>query len=534
MRVGWVELGLAVSAVESSGSFPVESRDHILDGGLATQATHRLAFANALLRSTPARFVRRHFRTKSTEIETVSYLNRHSEEIVGILDRSGSSPHTVGVVVPPAWGKTKEAFLPLARTIVSTFSASGQSVCVLRFDGTNRRGESFIVPENRSPGAEHLAFRFSRAVDDVSASVDFLRQHEGIAYSNIVLVTFSLGAIEGRKAVSLLPNRLAGWISVVGMVDLQSGLRAVSGGVDYLAGVARGVKFGRHELVGAVANIDFSGRDALEHKMVYLEDAKRDMSEIDVPVTWLHGRDDAWMDLDRVRELMSAGPPDQRKLIEIPTGHQMRTSREAIETFELVASEVARFTNAEPTAPTLPDFGDLEARSHSERKRQSAPKIELAEFWRSYLLGRSGGLGYQLLAATSAYNELMSTQVSRLDLAENFRVLDLGSGNGDLSRFLGRSETPAGLQIIEVDLVAEALARSKHRISEVETRLSTSHISATLDLDRATSVPLADKSADAILASLLLSYLTSAAALVEETRRLLKPGRGVGRLEPKA
>lgn len=520
---GWVRIGLAVSAVKSAGRFPVESRDHILEGGLAAQARRRLAFTKALLKSTPERMVRKHFKQDRPPIETVSYLNSHSEEIVGIIDRSGRESNTTGVVVPPAWGKTKEAFLALARTIVATFSANGHSVCVLRFDGTNRRGESFINPENRSPGDEHLAFRFSRAVDDVRASIKFLKEHEGIAPDKTVLVTFSLGAIEGRKAVAEMPEKLAGWISIVGMVDLQSGLRVVSGGVDYLAGVARGVAFGHHELVGAVANIDFSGRDALDHKMVYLEDAKRDMSNIDVPVTWLHGRDDAWMDLDRVRDLMAAGSVAQRRLVEIPTGHQMRTSREAIETFQLVATEVASFTQSAPCVPTLPDLVDLDARSFMERARRPAPKIELAEFWRSYLLGRSGGLGYQLLSATSAYNELMTIQTRRLALKEHDRVLDLGSGNGDLSYHLSRRKKPTALEIVELDLVGDALARSRRRMSDAEPRLSIHHVSATLELDASTTIPLVDESADAILASLVLSYLERPDLLVDAIVRLLRP-----------
>ena len=43
---------------------------------------------------------------------------------------------------------------------------------VIRFDGTNRRGESHVDPECRSPGHEYLHFTFSQAVRDIQALVD--------------------------------------------------------------------------------------------------------------------------------------------------------------------------------------------------------------------------------------------------------------------------------------------------------------------------------------------------------------------------
>ena len=68
------------------------------------------------------------------------------------------------MVIPPAWGRTKETLLPLAATIVETFRRAGQPVRVVRFDGTHRRGESHVDPELRTPGEEYLHFTFSQAV----------------------------------------------------------------------------------------------------------------------------------------------------------------------------------------------------------------------------------------------------------------------------------------------------------------------------------------------------------------------------------
>src|SRR5690606_5357430 len=151
--------------------------------------------------------------------------------------------------------------------------------------------------------------------------------------------------------------------------------RTVSGGVDFALGQSVGVEFGRHELVGVVADMDWTGRDAFEHDLVFFEDAKRDMAQIDLPITWIHGRFDSWMELERVRSLMAAGPPARRKLIEIPSGHQMRSSWEALETFQLIASEVGRMALGRSLIAVTPDVVDLDRRTRAERERR--PKTDL-------------------------------------------------------------------------------------------------------------------------------------------------------------
>src|SRR5258705_6347526 len=114
-----------------------------------------------------------------------------------------------------------------------------------------------------------------------------------------ILVTFSLAAIKARHALAN-DSRIWGWVSVVGMADLQSALRTISGGIDYGSGLLQGMRFGKHELAGVNADMDYTGLDAIRNGIGFLEDARRDMSRIGIPITWIHGRYDAWMDLARV------------------------------------------------------------------------------------------------------------------------------------------------------------------------------------------------------------------------------------------
>ena len=184
------------------------------------------------------------------------------------------------------------------------------------------------------------------------------------------------------------------------------------------------------------------------------------MERISVPVTWYHGRHDGWMELDRVRSLMEAGNSGHRRLIEIPTGHQMRSSSEALETFQVISEEVIRMATGLTARAPLPDLDDLERRISSERRRRPSPKIDLPDFWRDYLLGRNNGLGFDLLAATTAYQDLMKLQIDQLRLKKGAHILDLGSGNGDFCRSLAKQRPEEEFRVTQLDLVPKALSRT--------------------------------------------------------------------------
>ena len=457
---------------------------------------------------------------RARDADVIRFRNQIGQEIVGLVNSTGLRKGAPVVLVPPAWGKTKETLLPLALTIVETCRRRGRSVSVVRFDGTNRRGESFVDADCRADGEEYRRFRFSQAVEDLRSAVDFVQESDAFQAPHCLIVSFSLSTIEARRVVANSRHgEIAGWIPVVGMVDLQSGLRAVSGGVDYAEGILKGVEFGRHELVGVLADMDFTGRDAIRAGLVFKEDARRDMAKIQMPITWIHGEHDSWIDVERVRDALRAGSATNRRLLQVPTGHQLRTSREALRTFELIASEVVRLFWGDTAVGTSPALRTIDRVREAERKRRDrvTPRdVNLRSFWRSYLLGRDGLIGMDLLTATSAYREMMQRQIAMLALRRSSRVLDLGSGTGAFLRELSRTNDVPGT-VASLDLVIDALKRSR-------TGAPSSAVFIQADLDAAPAFPLADECLDAVLASLVVSYLRDPSAAILEMQRLLRPG----------
>ncbi len=523
---GWLRMGLSVTQVPAHRNVEIERRKFILDETRGVRAWRTLALTGAAAAAKPRRLATRLLGTRlKPSVTVITYPNQIGQPIRAILNRTHAErAGGTAVIIPPAWGKTKETFLPLALTLIETFELANEPLTVLRFDGTNRRGESYIDPGCRAPGNEYLRFTFSQAVADIQSSYDYLQRVSEIRPSRTVLVTTSLGSIEGRRALAQNEGRdFAGWISLVGMVDLQSGLRTVSGGVDYAYGLSNDVRFGRHELVGVVSDMDHTGLDALEHDLVFAEDARRDMAQIKVPVTWIHGAHDAWMDLTRVHDLLSSGPAERRRLLEVPVGHQMRTSREALEVFQLVAGEVASMALGRQLAPAIPNLQQLEASGKAERGRLASRGVSLRDFWRDYLLGRDGRLGIELMTSTSAYRQLMWLQISELRLNNGQIVADLGSGAGDFPVLLSEhARSPKKLSIVAIDYVSEAGKRLKRRVSTPD-QLSVWPVVADLDIASKQSMPLVAESADAVLASLLISYLSEPQRFLRAAHELLRP-----------
>jgi len=518
---GWKRVGLSVSAVPYGEQIRAELRPRILKSSIGERAQQEVRFYRSALGAATGRLSRAlGVDAGSAEIEVVRYQNNRGNEMVAIADRVGSGRRSLAVVVAPAWGRTKETMLPLAAVLAESLAAAGKSAVVLRFDGTNRRGESWVEPAFRTPGNEYLGFRFSQAVEDIHSTVRFLVETPEFEAREVILVTASLASVEGRRAVATDPlGVVKGWVSLVGMVDLHSGLRAASGGVDYAYGLERGVQFGRHEVAGVLADMDLTGRDVMENHLGLFEDARRDMAAIGVPVSWIHGRHDGWIELDRVRELLSSGDISKRRLIEVPTGHQLRSSRQALETFQLVAEEVGRIAFGKRLPPVVPRGRLLAAKQAAERSRRPAAAADLANFWRQYVLGKGGRLGIEILAATQAYRHLMREQIALLKAGESDSVVDLGSGAGDFAVALDRAHGQGVGQIVALDLLCDALRRGQARLRH--SPIHSLPVVANLDEGR---VPLRSESVDAVLASLLLSYVSRPERLLAEVRRILRPG----------
>ena len=513
-RTGWIRLGLVQAGRLEAGLIPIERWSTLERPDLLTLES-------------PA----------STDLESASDRPQairlpiaENQELVGLLDRWGSARGATAVLMPSGWGQTKEALLPLARTLVSTFKAHGLPVEVVRFDGLHKRGESSGDPACQIPGHESDHFVFSQGVRDIGKWVDYLRHSPEHGADRVILVSFSASAIEARKAIRLDQGRwIDGWISVVGSPDLQSMARSISGGVDYVGGHERGHHFGFQELLGVRVDIDRIAVDAKQHEMSFLEDSRQDLALTRTPITWFHGAYDGWVDLERVRDILSQGDLSHRRLIEIPTGHQLRTSQQAKLAFESISREVARLALGRDLRPVSPAASEVRQLRVAESRRLPDVETNLQAFWRDYLVGRDGSLGIELLTASSAYRSMMAEQLACLDWIPGLRVADLGAGTGALALALADSPTLQGpTTVFAMDYVHEGLRRATKRLDERKRSAQPVSLrSVEVDLDVSMNrgrIPVMDGSFDRVVASLLIGYVEHPDQLLTEMYRVLRPG----------
>ncbi len=463
-----------------------------------------------------------------TASRLVRFRNGREEELSAIIDTWGGRTDGPVIVVPPAWGKTKETLLALSETIVSVFRAGNQPVTVVRFDGTHRKGTGHREPDATGRGRENVNYTFSRGVRDIHATLDFLDTEPELTPAGYVLVSFSVASVEARRAiVEDRSARIVGWISAVGASDPQALMRLLSGGVDYFALADRGQEIGLQNVQGMLLDLDNAGRDALANGMAFLEDARRDMSCIRVPVTWLHGRDDGWNQLERVREIMSCGDRSSRRVIELGTGHQLGSSREAADVFQLIAIEAARIATGEALAACRIDQQEVRRRRKAERQWSRPQEVDLRHFWRDYLVGESGHLGIELVTSMGDFQEFMDQQIRSLELEGGEAILDLGAGTGAFPIALAvRGNCTIPTSIVEMDLIPEALQRGRERVRVKGTHRHHEVVFVAADFsdERAAGIPVRSGAVDRVLASLLINYVTAPEGILAECFRMLRPG----------
>jgi ubiquinone/menaquinone biosynthesis C-methylase UbiE/pimeloyl-ACP methyl ester carboxylesterase len=461
--------------------------------------------------------------------ELVRFADQNGHEIVGFVDQRGAGADPTCIILHTGWGETKETLLPLAQTIVETFDRDGESVVVLRIDGVNQRGESYKNPECRIQGKEYNAFCFSQSVQDIAAAIAYAQSR--FTPKSTILVSQSVAALAARKFLANDRRKLVdAWVSIVGSPDLQSVSRSISGGIDFAVGFERGIRFGYQELLGIVIHADQLMRDAAAIGVLHIEDARTDLGQIDIPIAWFHGEYDAWVDLRRVRDVLSHGPSRDRKLAVIPTAHRLGWSKQAQDTFLSISQEVARLAIGRRLSPVAPDKQRLSRKRAAERLRRPRLQTNLRSFWKDYLIGRDGSIGIELMTSCDPYGSLMADQIELLNVNEGNQILDLGCGTGSFVGDLA-SATARGvenLSVVGLDHIPEALdrARSRHeKVNSNSSNVKTSWIAADLDLGAGSlDLPIASRHFDRVIASLVLSYLGRPDFVLSEMLRVLKPG----------
>lgn len=479
-----------------------------------------------------------------TEVHVVRYHNNKGEEIVAIanatfdLRRTKRKVITPVVIIPPAFARRKETTGILAMTIVETFRKYKQDVVVIRFDGVRCLGESYNDKECMEDGKEMVHYTLTQIVEDIGATVEYAKKNDAFIPSNIAIISFSMASIAARKAILLDKGKeINCWISCMGASDPEDLMKNSTGGIDYLMRFRKGEKLSVKQVLGHMVDLDNYCHDIESQKMAYLDDARRDMAQLAIPVTWICGKYDYWINRNRIHDIMSVKSSGSRQVYEVPWGHIVKTSDEALAVFKLITRSIWKQLYQKDVDPSVSTATHRAAFERGEWARIRKKEIDYKNYWRTYLLGQEKEeIGFDLITLTDEYVELMEKQLELLDIKETDRLIDMGGGTGNfiqcyLEKTPIRKEStdpPIGPKIIMVDFVREALVKAREKHNEIIRRSGRScsgfgYITADLDtINTPMGLPFKDHTIDKVLASLFISYVKDPRIILKEGFRILK------------
>jgi ubiquinone/menaquinone biosynthesis C-methylase UbiE/CheY-like chemotaxis protein len=395
--------------------------------------------------------------------------NRRGEEIVGLLNTAlplDGTPIPV-VIVPPAFGKTKETLFGLALTLCENFRLLGKPLAVIRYDGIRKKGESHNDPEANDPPYEMLNTNFSQGADDITTVLDWLHSNPAVRASSVILLTFSFSALEARIVLrdDVQRRRVDYWIACMGTPEFRDLMVRINCGLDFLEQYQLGIKLGVMPVLGNLVNVDSYVADGVLNSVATLEQAREDMRHLDLPITWIYGQFDSWVKSEFIRDIMSVQVETPREVISVPIGHTARTSKEGLRLFGTITSLIFRFIHKQLIQPVMPGRKDMELMRRAEKDRLPPRNLRnRVHYWQRYLIGGDNLIGFDVMAMSDDYQQLMRDQLAALELVPGDRVLDLGGGTGNFVEHLMVSGGELPSQITIADLIPEAMQKASRKL----------------------------------------------------------------------
>ena len=408
----------------------------------------------------------------SLESVPVRYRDADDREIAALLNATRFHVDAPVVIVPPAFGKKKETLAPFVATLLTNFARAGRDVVTLRYDGINRPGESYNDVEDPPRGYEMLRYRLSQGLTDLRTTVDYVESNPYFNASSIVLFTASMSSIDARKLLATSEGeQVSLWVSLMGVPAAQTTIGNILAGTDIIGNYRLGIPNGVRGMLGHLIDMDTLARDLIEERYAYLTDARVDMSAVSTPVLWIAGRHDHWVDRAEVADLMAVDGGGPRELVEIPTGHNLRNSDDAIRTFKLISEYIHRGLYGEGLRAVDPPKEAVLEMLGAERERMASKRPPaLEEYWRDYLLGAGEkSEGYDFYGNLADFREFLELEADLICPRDGDRVADLGCGTGLLTEaLLERIVRDAGdsaprVSVTAVDLVADALEKTREK-----------------------------------------------------------------------
>jgi ubiquinone/menaquinone biosynthesis C-methylase UbiE/c-di-GMP-binding flagellar brake protein YcgR len=424
-------------------------------------------------------------------VRSVSFKGERGLTIRGLMNLAFDEeavPECPVVIIVPGFAGRKEQTSLMANVIADHWRRAHRQIAVIRLDGTNNLGESDTAPGCDVDGKRNLNYTISGASVDLLECLAWLRRGEVVRATDVSVVSVSFSSVGVRHALATgRAPEVRRWVSWMGAADARDAVLNVSGHFDVYkaaeAAEAAGVAMGQVTLTGCVVDARKFYDDLVETRIGTLEDSRREMADIGADILWMRGEYDAWMDPQRIADVMAVPSAGSRELLSGASGHMPQTGPEAVRQFAAITEWLEGRIEGRSTPVKPPSLGWLGAMAQLEWRRvRREMRVDAADWWADYLLDDRGP-GFDILQYSPAYTELMDVQARLLD-ATGKRVLEIGAGTGNMTARILAME-PESLFV--TDLVPEAIERISARFaddSRVDTAVMDVEGSPWLALDR--------------------------------------------------
>lgn len=407
--------------------------------------------------------------------ETHYYNNSKKQHIAAIIDMSRRGVRAPVVIIPPAFGKKKEHFCPLSMTLMESFVSRGKDIVVVRYDGINCPGQSFIEERYRQEGREMIDFTIGQSLNDLEATLEFVNNNRYFTPEKIIVVSFCMTAISTRALSASNSHGVDYWISLMGITEGQMALRSISGGLDIIGSYNMGLRNGVLPILGHMIDCDNLARDAVDNGFAFISQARKEMGKIKIPTTWVYGSMDDWVRPEDVKDLMSVKSSAPREIIEVPCGHNLRTGEDAFRCYRIISHLAYKYLFREDIVPCNPSMELLLEFASKERERLEVKlDVDLHEYWKKYLMGSSINIyGYDFLKNIEEFIDLLEFQENLLGLRPGDIFGDMGCGTGIFMEILlnklnsQKNHNFAKSKLVLVDFIQEALDKCEEKYKEM-------------------------------------------------------------------
>ncbi len=356
----------------------------------------------------------------------VKFHNELGQRISAYHDRLEESlPDAPVAVIAPGYGETKKDYIALA------YHLACNGFQVLRYDHTHHVGES---------EGDHIHSTLGRMQRDLVCTLNYV-QTEWPQRPLVVIAANLAGRVLMKVAAQDRHIDLV--VLLGGVMDVRQTLLAVHQD-DLLKKYLSGVRHGVINMLGLNLQVDRWLENAATEGYADLATTRRDVALVRAPMVLFAAEQDAWVNLDSVRQVSREIGSQRAHLVVIPETVQRlgEHPRKVGATFrEIVGVCVTRLKGTVPDAELKePGEGQIRhqdrfemQRGRTQHHRELKPNVE---FWTDYLSR------FQFVVNIHDYWQLLDHVHRLLGLDEvggnhvGIRVLDAGCGNGHFGMFL--------------------------------------------------------------------------------------------------